>query len=68
MPDTRTRTHLLRLLARTTEPRWTVSAIARATGVPQPVLHKWLRGNQETIRTERYRKAVEEFVKQRRAR
>lgn len=56
------RAYLLRLLARTTEPRWTVSAIARATGVPQHVLWRWLRGNQETIRTERYREAVEEFV------
>jgi transposase-like protein len=63
MPDTRTRTHLLRLLARTTEPRWTVSAIARATGVPQPVLHKWLSGRQETIRVERYRAALEKFVR-----
>lgn len=56
------RAYLIRLLARTTEPRWTVSSIARATGVPQCVLWRWLRGGQETIRTVRYRESVEEFV------
>lgn len=66
MNSTLTRDRIRAILARTTEPRWTVSAIARACGVPQPILWKWLSGRQETIRVDRYRAALEEFVRRKR--
>lgn len=58
-----TKATLLTLLASTTEPRWTISAIARAAGVPWWAVRRYVREPGAGLREE-YQARLDKFARE----
>lgn len=58
-----TKSTLLALLASTTEPRWTISAIARAAGVPWWAVRRYVREPGAGLREE-YQARLDKFARE----
>jgi len=58
-----TKATLLALLASTTEPRWTISAIARASGIPWWAVRRYVREPAAGLREE-YQARLDKFARE----